>query len=155
MDGGTVCYRNGRPFFKNLKRMKRRIAREHALKILYMADMRGEMSPSLIDEFYLVNSNVEREIKEFTERIVKGVFENIKEIDEKISSAILNWDFNRLCLVDRNILRIGTYEIIFADDIPPVVSINEALEIAKKYGTDDSPKFINGVLHRIKEEVGK
>ncbi|MCD6407677.1 transcription antitermination factor NusB, partial [bacterium] len=67
----------------------------------------------------------------------------------------LNWDFNRLCLVDRNILRIGTYEIIFADDIPPVVSINEALEIAKKYGTDDSPKFINGVLHRIKEEMGK
>ncbi len=155
MDGSTVCYRNGRPFFKNLKRMKRRIAREHALKILYMADMRGEMSPSLIDEFYLVNSNVEKEIKEFTERIVKGVFENIKEIDEKISSAILNWDFNRLSFVDRNILRIGTYEIIFADDIPPVVSINEALEIAKKYGTDDSPKFINGVLHRIKEEVGK
>ena len=135
--------------------MKRRIAREHALKILYMADMRGEKSSSLIDEYYLVNSNVEEEVKKFTEKIVKGVFENIKVIDEKISSAILNWDFNRLCLVDRNILRIGTYEIIFADDIPPVVSINEALEIAKKYGTDDSPKFINGVLHRIKEEVGK
>ena len=135
--------------------MKRRRAREHALKILYMADMRGEMSPSLIDEYYLVNSNVAEEIKEFAEKIVKGVFENIKVIDEKISSAILNWDFNRLSFVDRNILRIGTYEIIFAYDIPPVVSINEALEIAKKYGTEDSPKFINGVLHRIKEEVGK
>ena len=135
--------------------MKRRKAREDALKILYMADMRGEKSSSLIDEYYLVNSNVEEEVKKFTEKIVKGVFENIKEIDKKISSAILNWDFNRLCLIDRNILRIGTYEIIFVDDIPPVVSINEALEIAKKYGTDDSPKFINGVLHRIKEEVGK
>jgi len=128
--------------------MKRRRAREHALKILYMADMRGERDPFLIDEYWLVNSNVEEEVKKFTEKIVKGVFENIKEIDKKISSAILNWDFNRLCLVDRNILRIGTYEIIFADDIPPVVSINEALEIAKKYGMDDSPKFINGVLHR-------
>jgi len=135
--------------------MKRRRAREHALKILYMADMRGEISPFLIDEYWLINSNVEEEVKKFTEKIVKGVFENIKEIDKKISSAILNWDFNRLCLVDRNILRIGTYEIIFADDIPPVVSINEALEIAKKYGIDDSPKFINGVLHKIKEEVGK
>ena len=68
--------------------MKRRKAREDALKILYMADMRGERSLSLIDEYYLVNSNVEEEVKKFTEKIVKGVFENIKEIDEKISCLL-------------------------------------------------------------------
>lgn len=133
--------------------MKRRRAREHALKILYMSDMRGEISEDLIDEYWLINKDAE-DVKEFTGIIVKGVFENRKIIDEKISVAILNWDFDRLSFVDRNILRIGTYELIFTD-IPSAVTINEAVEIAKKFGTEDSPKFVNGVLHRIKEEVGK
>lgn len=133
--------------------MKRRRAREHALKILYMSDMRGEISEDLIDEYWLINKDAE-DVKEFTGIIVKGVFENRKIIDEKISVAILNWDFDRLSFVDRNILRIGTYELIFTD-IPSAVTINEAIEIAKKFGTEDSPKFVNGVLHRIKEEVGK
>ncbi|HRR96410.1 MAG TPA: transcription antitermination factor NusB, partial [Candidatus Ratteibacteria bacterium] len=66
-----------------------------------------------------------------------------------------NWDFNRLGVIDRNILRIGTYELLFEEKIPAVVSINEAIEIAKKYGTEDSPKFINGVLHKIKDNIKK
>ncbi len=134
--------------------MKRRRGREHSLKILYMIDMRGEEPNNLIDEYWNWNKE-EGEIKDFTERIVKGVLENKKFIDEKISSAIVNWDFNRLNFIDRNILRIGTYEIFFEKEIPIPVSINESIEIAKKYGTEDSPKFINGVLHKIGRNIKK
>ena len=135
--------------------MKRRRSREHALKILYMSDIRGENPIDLIDEYWTMNENEEQDVKNFAEKIVKGVFENKENIDKKISSTIVNWDFNRLGVIDRNILRIGTYELLFEEKIPAVVSINEAIEIAKKYGTEDSPKFINGVLHKIKDNIKK
>ncbi len=135
--------------------MKRRRSREHALKILYMSDIRGENPIDLIDEYWIMNENEEQDVKNFTEKIVKGVFENKENIDKKISSTIVNWDFNRLGVIDRNILRIGTYELLFEETIPAAVSINEAIETAKKYGTEDSPKFINGVLHKIKDNIKK
>ena len=135
--------------------MKRRRSREHALKILYMSDIRGENPIDLIDEYWTMNENEEQDVKNFAEKIVKGVFENKENIDKKISSTIVNWDFNRLGVIDRNILRIGTYELLFEETIPAAVSINEAIETAKKYGTEDSPKFINGVLHKIKDNIKK
>ncbi|HOV22059.1 MAG TPA: transcription antitermination factor NusB [bacterium] len=135
--------------------MKRRRGREHALKILYMADIRDENPLDLIDEYWLMNGDEEQDVKNFAEKIVKGVFENKENVDKNISSTIVNWDFNRLGVIDRNILRIGTYELLFEEKIPAVVSINEAIEIAKKYGTEDSPKFINGVLHKIKDNIKK
>jgi len=135
--------------------MKRRRSREHALKILYMSDIRGENPIDLIDEYWTMNENEEQDVKNFAEKIVKGVFENKENIDKKISSTIVNWDFNRLGVIDRNILRIGTYELLFEETIPAAVSINEAIETAKKYGTEDSPKFINGVLHKIKNNIKK
>lgn len=134
--------------------MSRREAREYALKILYMMEIRGE-DFSIIDKFWEYTNVKNNGIKNFANEIVKGVRENLKKIDAVISNVSLNWNINRMSYIDRNILRIGTYEILFREDIPPAVSINEAIEISKKYGDSDSPKFINGILHRIKEEREK
>lgn len=128
--------------------MVRRKAREYALKVLYMFDIRGENISIILENF-----KEKEKIKKFADEIIKGVVENIKEIDEIISKVSLNWDIKRMGYIDRNILRIGTYEILFRKDIPSIVSINEAIEISKKYGDEDSPKFINGILHKIKEIV--
>lgn len=134
--------------------MQRRKAREYALKILYMIDIRKEPPEKIIEEFWK-NIEEKEKIKSFANEIVNGVIEKIKEIDEIISSASLNWNIERMSYIDRNILRIGTYEIFFRNDIPKAVSINEGIEISKKYGDEDSPKFINGILHKIKEKFEK
>jgi N utilization substance protein B len=131
--------------------MQRRKAREYALKILYMIDIRKEPPEKIIEEFWK-NVEEKEKIKSFANEIVNGVIEKIKEIDEIISSVSLNWNIERMSYIDRNILRIGTYEIFFRNDIPKAVSINEGIEISKKYGDEDSPKFINGILHKIKEK---
>jgi len=131
----------------------RRKAREYALKILYMIDIKEEKSFDL-ENFW--DSIEEKEnVKNFTNEIVKGVLENIEKIDSTISEVSLNWKIERMGYIDRNILRIGAYEIIFRKDIPSVVSINEAIELSKKYGDADSPKFVNGILHKIKEITEK
>ncbi|MCM8803845.1 MAG: transcription antitermination factor NusB [Candidatus Omnitrophica bacterium] len=136
--------------------MNRRKAREYALKILYMIDIRKENYLSIIDEFWQsIKEKVNGKVKEFSNEIVKGVMENIEKIDKIISDVSLNWEIERMSYIDRNILRIGTYEIIFKNDIPYAVSINEAIEISKEYGDNDSPKFVNGILHKIKEIVEK
>jgi N utilization substance protein B len=134
--------------------MVRRKAREYALKILYMIDIRKEPHQKIMEEFW-ENVGEKEKIKKFANEIVNGVIEKIKEIDKIISGASLNWDIERMSFIDRNILRIGTYEIFFRNDIPKVVSINEGVEISKKYGDEDSPKFINGILHKIKEKFEK
>ncbi|HOK56394.1 MAG TPA: transcription antitermination factor NusB [bacterium] len=126
--------------------MLRRKAREYALKILYMIDMREDTNSTFLENF-----EENEKVKKFADEIIKGVIENMKEIDEIISKVSLNWDIKRMSYIDRNILRIATYEIVFREDIPSIVSINEAIEISKKYGDEDSPKFINGILHKIKE----
>jgi len=131
--------------------MIRRKAREYALKILYMMDIREEFNSFLIENFEKDEVEKNKKIKDFAIEIIKGVIENMKEIDEIISKVSLNWNIKRMSYIDRNILRIATYEIMLREDIPSVVSINEAIEISKKYGDEDSPKFINGILHKIKE----
>ena len=135
--------------------MKRREAREFALKILYQMDIKGEQANSIFEDFWDSNSETPPEIKEFAEKIALGTEENLNKIDNLISSIALNWKLERMGYIDRNILRMAAYEIFFLDEIPPVVSINEAIEIAKIYGTEDSPKFINGILNKIKEKREK
>lgn len=127
--------------------MIRRKGREIALKILYQIDITGKKDQLIFFEDLPQNEKV----KDFAKEIIEGVIKNIKEIDEIISKVSLNWDIKRMSYIDRNILRIGTYEIVFRKDIPSAVSINEAIEISKKYGDEDSPKFVNGILHKIKE----
>ncbi|MCS7180295.1 MAG: transcription antitermination factor NusB, partial [bacterium] len=106
--------------------MKRRKAREYALKILYMREIREENSIPHLEN--LGDDLDNEEIRNFANEIIKGVIENIKVIDKTISNVSLNWDIKRMSYIDRNILRIATYEILFRMDIPPTVSINEAIE---------------------------
>ncbi|RKY31858.1 MAG: transcription antitermination factor NusB [Candidatus Omnitrophota bacterium] len=132
--------------------MKRRKARELILKILYQSDIKKESVKSILKDFWKNHNDEDEEIKEFVEKVAIGTEENIEFIDNLISKISKNWELGRMSYIDRNILRFATYEIFFMEDIPPVVSINEAIEIAKKFGGEESPKFINGILHKVKEE---
>lgn len=89
----------------------------------------------------------------FAEPLIKGVLEHRDAIDERIKTHAKNWDFNRIAVVDRNIMRLAIFEMLHRDDIPPVVSINEAVDIAKKFSTEDSGKFVNGILDKIRGEI--
>jgi N utilization substance protein B len=89
----------------------------------------------------------------FAEPLIKGVLEHRDAIDERIKTHAKNWDFNRIAVVDRNIMRLAIYEMLHREDIPPVVSINEAVDIAKKFSTEDSGKFVNGILDKIRGEI--
>ena len=86
----------------------------------------------------------------FADKLIRGVLEKRTELDERIQQNAENWDLHRMAVVDRNILRLAIYEMLFRDDIPPVVSINEAVDIAKRFSTEDSGKFVNGILDKIK-----
>lgn len=92
-------------------------------------------------------------VKDFMEGLARGVLEHLAEIDETIGQYAKNWNLRRMAAVDRNILRLAVYEMKFRGDIPPVVSINEAVDIAKKYSTDESGKFVNGILDRIRSSI--
>src|SRR5207244_2114801 len=94
------------------------------------------------------------EIRDFTTALITGVMQHRDEIDACIQECSTNWSLERIGLVERNILRFAIYELCFLPDIPPNVTINEAVEVAKKYGTEEAPAFINGILDRIKHAVG-
>lgn len=129
--------------------MKRRRAREYALQILFQLDLTGvELSDKVFSEFWEGNDE-EGEVKEFTASIVKATRENLTTIDETIKKAAEHWVISRMAVIDRNILRAATCELLFRPDIPPSVVIDEALEIAKKYASEDSAPFINGILDKI------
>ncbi len=95
----------------------------------------------------------EAELRLFSEPLIRGAIEHRNESDEWIRKVAKNWDIHRLAVVDRNILRLAIYEMLHREDIPPVVSINEAVDIAKKFSTDDSGKFVNGILDKVKSEL--
>jgi len=129
---------------------KRTKAREFMLQILYQTDITKNDAKDCLADFWKNRENkTEASIKEFTEGIVLGIIEHKKEIDAQISEAAANWQLERMAVVDRNILRVATYELLYREDIPPKVSINEAIDIAKKYGDQDSGKFVNGILDKI------
>lgn len=130
--------------------MKRRTAREKALQALFQMDI------SKIDaKEALENVLNGKEGNEFLEDLVEGTSQHIEVIDDIISQHLERWTIDRLAKVDLNILRIGTYELIYKDDVPDNVVINEAIEIGKKYGDEKSGKFVNGVLNKIKENKSK
>ena len=129
--------------------MKRRRAREYALQLLFQLELAGsELNNDILQEFWEGNDE-DRATKEFTYNIVKNTRENIEAIDEAIKKAAAHWAVDRMAAIDRNIIRATTYEMLYRTDIPPQVAINEALEIAKKYSTEDSAPFINGILDKI------
>lgn len=124
--------------------MKRHIAREKAFQILFQLDMIDEDIERAIQELL-----DEEENDEFLYNLVKGVARERSTIDEKISANLEKWSFNRIPSVEKTVLRIATYEINFLPDIPENVSINEAVELAKRYGDEKSGRFVNGVLSKI------
>jgi N utilization substance protein B len=131
----------------------RRDAREAAIQFLYQLDAhRPENIEGALEEFWKQNE-AKPAVREFAGNLLRGVREKLPEIDARLRTLADNWDFERLATVDRNILRLALYEMLFQPEIPPVVSINEAIEIAKKFSTAESGKFVNGLLDRVKKEL--
>jgi len=135
---------------------KRSQAREFALQLLYQIDITGDDPGIALDNFWQAHSSEEiaAEVREFTGQLAKGARENLKFIDEKIAGYATNWQLKRMAVVDRNILRMGAYELLFCNDIPPKVAINEAVELAKRYSGVEAGKFVNAILDKIKSEKG-
>ncbi|SCG83312.1 N utilization substance protein B [Proteiniborus sp. DW1] len=128
--------------------MGRKLARESAMKLLFQMQINNDFSSEAVD-FFLNNNEFSDDEKEYIQNTVNSITENIELIDGKIEQYALGWKINRLPRVDLAILRIAIYEILFRDDIPVEVSINEAIDISKKYSTSESSKFINGLLGSI------
>ena len=122
-------------------------SRERALQILFQYDIHGK--PGLwLDEFWKPLKDDE-ESRAFAERLVAGVQEHRKDLDALIGRYATNWKISRMQIVDRNILRLGAYELLWLDDVPARVTINEAIELAKDFGDEEASKFVNGILDRI------
>jgi transcription antitermination protein NusB len=132
----------------------RRKARECALQILYQMDMSGHSPEEALRAFWQ-NFTPEHDVEEFATALVEGVATKQADIDKKIQEASHHWKLERMAKVDRNVLRLAVYELLFREDIPKKVTLNEAIEIAKRYGTEESGSFINGVLDHIGAAVQK
>lgn len=128
---------------------KRSLAREHALKILYQADVTQRELKNASEIYWKETDESDKVIIEFCKRLIEGISQHLNTIDEKITHYATNWQLKRMAVIDRNVMRLGVFELLFAPDIPPKASINEAVELAKKYGDLESGKFVNGILDKI------
>lgn len=128
---------------------KRSRGRELALQFLYQLDLRG---PELAEEAveFLRTQESDREAREFARKLIDGTSEHVEEINKVIQGVAQNWDIARMAVIDRNVLRLATHELLHCTDIPPKVAINEAIELGKRYSTQNSGAFINGILDKIK-----
>ena len=131
----------------------RRRGRELALQALYQIEMTGDTSPASLDLFWSHFEGTVR-TRDFARRLVSGVVNHREEIDRLIEQSSDHWKLTRMPKVDLNILRLATYELLCCPDIPLNVSIDEAIEIGKRYGSADSPTFINGVLDHVAVSTG-
>jgi len=156
---------------------KRREARERAVQFLFQHDLNPpEDLEGALNEFWDSQraaaiadekgpakwgevtplpppTTAEAEMRLFAEPLIRGALQHRDELDAHIMKHVKNWDLPRIAAVDRNILRLAIYEMLYRDDIPPVVSINEAVDIAKKFSTQESGKFVNGILDKVKSEL--
>jgi transcription antitermination protein NusB len=130
---------------------KRRIVREKVLQILYAYEMNKESLSDHI-EAILIDTTNETD-REFAVNLVNRVITHQDELDQRIKSRVANWEMNRIALIDKLLLRMGICEILYFQDIPPKVSINESIEIAKEFSTSGSGKFINGILDAILSQL--
>jgi transcription antitermination factor NusB len=131
---------------------KRTRARELALQFLYQMDLRG---PDLLPEakgFFRAEEE-DRGSREFALQLVEGVAEHKDELDAAIRGVAQNWEITRMAVIDRNVLRMAAFELLHCADIPPKVAINEAIELGKRFSTQNSGAFINGILDKIKERA--
>ena len=130
----------------------RRQSREHALQILFQIDMTGD-SPEGAFALHWRDGTAESDTRAFAERLVQGAVSDAARIDEFIRSSSENWRIDRMAAVDRNVLRLAVYEILHEDDTPAIVAINEAIEIAKRFGGEESAQFVNGVLDAVRRTL--
>lgn len=159
------------------KKGKRREARERAVQFLFQHEMNPpEDLEKSLEEFWTTQrahalaekkdgpswgeqqelpppTAEEAALQLFAEPLIRGVIEHREKLDAEIQKHARNWSLQRMAAVDRNVLRLATYEMLFRDDIPPIVSINEAVDIAKKFSTHDSGKFVNGILDQVRKEL--
>lgn len=132
---------------------KRTKSREYALQMLYQMDIRGAAAPQILEDFWQHAESTE-EVRQFANRLFLGTVEQLREIDPLIADYADNWNLQRMAVIDRNILRLGVFELLHAaGDVPPKVCINEAIELAKRFGDDESGKFINGILDAIHKKT--
>ncbi|CCQ91988.1 Transcription antitermination factor NusB [Nitrospina gracilis 3/211] len=130
---------------------KRRYSRELVVKFLYLVDMNEGPVAEQLEQFWERNT-CQPEIKQYAEDLLNTIFSNKKAIDTLLEKYSDNWTLSRMAVIDRNLLRLATCEILYGNSVPPKVAIDEAVEIAKKYGSEDSPNFINGILDRVLKE---
>jgi transcription antitermination protein NusB len=133
----------------------RRRARKKALDVLYEADLRDASIGETLRATVARAEPPRPLYLDYTERVVRGVEEHLDRIDELIGSYAEGWTLDRMPPVDRNLARIAVYELLYADDIDTPVAISEAVELAKQLSTDDSPRFLNGLLGRIADYVAR
>lgn len=124
-------------------------AREWALRILYAWDSREGAALEEVLDGFMARSRVGASRRAYARRLIEVITRNLTEIDGAVESALTNWRLERLSVLDRNILRLAAAEMLHFDDVPPLVSIQEAVVLAEKYGTDQSPRFVNGVLDAL------
>ncbi|MDD2927371.1 MAG: transcription antitermination factor NusB [Candidatus Omnitrophica bacterium] len=136
---------------------KRTLAREYALQVLYQLDITSDVPKNALENFWSnrKDEEIDAVLKEFSSELVRGVVQNLEEIDKKIVKYAANWQLKRMAVVDRNIMRLGCFELLYREDIPPKVSINEAVELAKKFSGIESGKFVNAILDKVKLEKNK
>lgn len=133
---------------------RRTLAREHALKILYQVDITHRALDLILIDYWKMEEVNDEEVMTYAKTVVEGVLKQLKTIDDKISEYATNWQLKRMAVIDRNVMRIGLFELYYNKEIPPKVAINEAVELAKKYGDLESSKFVNGILDKIhKKEI--
>lgn len=128
--------------------MSRRFAREIALKLLFQIDV-GKNDPKEAMEHCFSSFNSSDNVKEYVEEVINGTLNKLQIIDQVLAKYLREWSLVRIANVDRNLLRLAVYELLYMQDIPPIVSINEGIELAKKYSTEESGKFVNGILGKV------
>lgn len=131
----------------------RRLLREKSMQILYAYEMNDSGLQALIDG--ILSEVTDKKDKAFSESLVHKVLNHKNELNEKIAERVANWEMDRIALIDRILLKIGIAELLYFPDIPPKVSINEVIEIAKDYSTSNSGKFINGILDAVLNDLKK
>lgn len=130
-------------------------AREWALRVLYAWETRGDIGLEVVLEQVMATRRIGPERRPYLRRLVTAVADNLDRIDADLQACLTNWRLERLSAIDRNVLRLGAAEMLTMDDVPPKVVIREALRIAEKYGTDQSPRFVNGVLDALMRRLGR
>ncbi len=133
----------------------RHSGREAALQMLFQLEASGVSPDQAITLFWRTFEDADPEGKAYADACVRGVADNLDTIDKRVTAASQNWRLERMSRVDRNLLRLGTWELLYRSDVPRAVILDEAVELAKSFGTDESSGFVNGVLDRIATDVGR